>query len=158
LGELYKLATGDEIALPQRYKQIFNERTIEHIRSLLAAKYLEEEGDQQKEQINHGSLHLKFCKKYQQIFKEKRMDQKGKPLKKQRRLGIEKSVPTSKPAKSSDHKEQTKEQQPSSTVVTATEIPNVLDAPNKLLPTTKTVIDNSTGFNLGFGTLISGQG
>ncbi|KAL7076993.1 hypothetical protein ACQ4LE_003741 [Meloidogyne hapla] len=42
LGELYKLRVGEELELPERYRFIFNERTIQHIRSLLTLKYKDE--------------------------------------------------------------------------------------------------------------------
>uniref|UniRef100_A0A6V7VSY5 [histone H3]-lysine(4) N-trimethyltransferase n=1 Tax=Meloidogyne enterolobii TaxID=390850 RepID=A0A6V7VSY5_MELEN len=45
LGELYKLRVGEELELPERYRFIFNEKTIQHIRELLAQKYKDEDGD-----------------------------------------------------------------------------------------------------------------
>uniref|UniRef100_A0A914HS56 [histone H3]-lysine(4) N-trimethyltransferase n=1 Tax=Globodera rostochiensis TaxID=31243 RepID=A0A914HS56_GLORO len=40
LGELFKASTdGMELALPMRYKLVFNQHTIEHIRTLLVVKY-----------------------------------------------------------------------------------------------------------------------
>ncbi|CAK5089140.1 unnamed protein product [Meloidogyne enterolobii] len=45
LGELYKLRVGEELELPERYRFIFNEKTIQHIRGLLAQRYKDEDGD-----------------------------------------------------------------------------------------------------------------
>lgn len=56
LGELYKLETGREIELPKRYKQIFSEITIRHIRNLLAEKYRKEDGIvDENEKASHGN-------------------------------------------------------------------------------------------------------
>uniref|UniRef100_A0A915NBM3 [histone H3]-lysine(4) N-trimethyltransferase n=4 Tax=Meloidogyne TaxID=189290 RepID=A0A915NBM3_MELJA len=45
LGELYKLRVGEELELSERYRFIFNEKTIQHIRELLAQRYKDEDGD-----------------------------------------------------------------------------------------------------------------
>ncbi|KAF7634728.1 Histone-lysine N-methyltransferase [Meloidogyne graminicola] len=52
LGELYKLRVGEELELPDRYRQIFNERTILHIRLLLSEKYKKEDESEVKIEKN----------------------------------------------------------------------------------------------------------
>ena len=72
MSEFYQKATGEEIELPHRYKHIFNEQSIRHIRSLLTAKYEDEGGGGKKPSKNeHSNATVTGQKKDHGIQKEK---------------------------------------------------------------------------------------